>query len=182
MKNNYLPAVFVSLAFLIILASSFILAEEQIPYWGLTHTANYADLATGVTQELNVLQRIQFQIDGKYSHVGVVNLDQTKGTVGIEVINPVQRATLIVDKPREFDITGDDMSDIRVKLNGVSNNLANITLSFVPAGESRNVSAIQDEDIPLTGEGVFVKLWVLAVIALVLIIIAVGFWILKKRK
>ena len=158
------------------------LAEDKIPYWGLTHTVNYADLSSGVTKELNVLHRIQFQIDGKYSHVGVVNIDQTKGTAGIEVVEPVQRATLLAGKSKDFDITGDDMSDIRVKLNSISNNLANVTLSTVPAGESKNVSSIQDEGIPITSEGVFIPVWAMMLVAAILILVAAGIWLLRKKK
>lgn len=183
MKNNHLFAVFALFAFFMILAGSPAMAEEKISYWGSTYTANYANLAEGVTRELNILHRVQFQIEGQYAHVGVVNLDQTRETAGIEVVNPVQRASIIAGQVKEFDVTGDNMSDIRVSLNSVVNNLANITIITVPAGESKNLSAVQKDEAPIASKGIFLNAWVLITIAAVVVLLgAAAYFYFRKKK
>jgi hypothetical protein len=86
------------------------------------------EFVDGYSKELSVNQRFKIFVNGAYHYVGLKSLTSTTAT--IEVSSTPQTATLSVGSQQKFNIDADNFYDLKVGLNEIKGNKANITVSY----------------------------------------------------
>lgn len=113
------------------------------PFWASTYVLNENETLAfegmGLTKELSKKNQIRIKVNGSNHHVGIINL--TSSTATINVSSTPQQVVFNVGDEKMFDVNGDDYYDIKVKLNSILNNKANITISLV----KENIMVVVDE-------------------------------------
>jgi len=87
-----------------------------------------SDLTT-MTKILSKGAKITFKVEGEIHNIEIMNLNAT--SVTIRISSAPQQATLSIGEERRFEITDDDFYDILIRLNGISNGRASITISNI---------------------------------------------------
>jgi len=95
-------------------------------YWKTTHVVTEEQFKEGFTKQLEVKERMKVTVSGESHYIGVVELTSTTAT--INVTSAPQQATLSVGGEEKFDVIDDNYYDISVKLDGIANSKANITI------------------------------------------------------
>ncbi|MBU1103002.1 MAG: hypothetical protein KJ600_00395 [Nanoarchaeota archaeon] len=163
--------------------------------WKTTYTEDDKPLnekASGVTKALGKEQRVKLKVTGETHYVGVVDIVGDLATV--EVSSDPQEATLSVGETKKFEIDDDDYYDINIMLNSISNNKAEITISYVhelipeqvvpeePVG-SDDDEVVLGEDEDLGGEegAGAAGTWIITIIILVVVAAVIAYYLSKKK-
>lgn len=143
-----------------------------------------------VTKSLGSKQRVKLKVGGKTHYVGVTSV--STDTVTLELTSDPQTATLKVGDERKFDVDGDNVYDVMVKLNAIINNKADIVISAtggavtaetvaeeagkeaVAAGET-----IGGDDEESRGSNLG---WIIGIIVVILIVVTVYFVVMNSKK
>ncbi len=142
---------------------------------------NFEDLGT-INQMLKVRQRVSLKIAGETHYVGVRELMTTSAK--IEIFSDPVIVSLDIGEEAKVDIDDDDLYDVYVVLNGITNGKADLTITYiqeeipqVETGEGVETTGeiVEEEEEPEGSNKMLIGLVVVIVIVLV-------FWILKKRK
>ena len=156
-------------------------------FWIATHAINDEQFKKGYTKELVAKSRLRVSVENEYHYVGVVGLTETKATINVSS-TPMQ-VILTIGQDAKFDINDDDVYDIYVMLNSIENNMANITIQKISEAIPKGGEAPIKTEGEITSTGGEEKpieekqnlTWLYLVIGIILVIIAVGI-VLKKRK
>ena len=168
--------------------------------WKRTLVVNEEQFQTGTTRELKDDERVQVTVSGEYHYVGVASLTST--TVTITVSSTPQQATLSIGEEKKFEVTNDSFYDIYVKLNGIKNNEANLTIKNIreviplpsppTTGEVTQETTQPSEEEPSTeiaqappsevAERSFMLVWILIVLAIVAIIVVIFYKYYMTKK
>ncbi len=84
---------------------------------------------TTTTRSLGKGARVMISVEGEFHYVEIIELTDT--SIVINISSTPQQATLSIGEEKKFEITDDDYYDILVRLNGIDNNLANLTISYI---------------------------------------------------
>lgn len=130
-----------------------------------------------VTKSLANKYRIRIKIDGEQHYVGVLEINEDN--VRIEVASTPQEAKLEIGDEKSFEVNGDNTYDVKVKLNGIANNKASITVSYTEEiiGEEPT-----DSDNFIGGDENNILPYLMILIGVIVIISLILFYIFRSRK
>ncbi len=142
--------------------------------WEKTISQNDVELSVkgSVTETLAASERVELKISGENHSVGVVSLTATSAV--IEIASTPQKSTFSVGETKKFEVTGDGYYDMSVTLKSIANDKAEIII------ETLNEAMV----VGTTNEGsskTSSKYWILAVVAILLVVGAVV-WFVKRRR
>ena len=100
------------------------------------------------SKQIKKNERIRIKFGGVKHNIGITALTST--SVDIEVYSTIQKATLNINDEKMFDLDDDDNYDLKVILNSIESNEANLTLEYInititPANEEQGV--VQEEQV-----------------------------------
>lgn len=128
--------------------------------------------------------------DGSHK-ITIDNVDETAGTVTITITSDPVKVTLSVNETKEVDVDGDGTNDISVKLNGISNGKADITIQKLAGYKPKEEGTPKEEEkAPTTptkeekapSKGYAWIWWVLAGIIIVVIVVIIALKLKKGSK
>lgn len=140
-----------------------------------------------------------FTFDGKTEHT-ITFSEVTETSAKITIASTPVEVTLVIGETKNVDVNGDGANDLAVKLNSITNNKADITVTKIQAGADKIVSQettpVAPSGQPSTGEqqppaeqvppaeveegGSSAWIWI--VILVVLAAAAAGYFLLRKKK
>ena len=99
--------------------------------WANTYVESDKDISEKgeITKELKENERIKIRLENEIHYVGIIEI--LNNSVIISISSEPQQATLKIGDGKRFELTGDDFYDILIRLNGIENNNANITISSI---------------------------------------------------
>lgn len=157
-------------------------------YWTATYTLSEDQFNSGFSQNLASRGRIRFTVNGTIHSVGIVNLTETSATINIS--STPQQAIFNVGESKKFELTDDNYYDIKVTLNGIASNRANISIVRInelipvvstPATPQTTTEKIQEKIGEITQKAVDKgSLFWIIVVVIIIAIIVVGIVIKKK--
>ncbi|MCK9595614.1 hypothetical protein M0R19_00285 [Candidatus Pacearchaeota archaeon] len=137
---------------------------------------------------LAVKQKVTFNFSNEIHYVGIRAITTTKATV--EIASTPTQYDLDIGEEVKKDLDGDGFYDVYVKLNGITNGKADMTINYIheeiPAGSGTTTTT--GEELPSGEEGEAqsteegMPIWVWIVVALVVLAIVIGGGIAMKRK
>ncbi|MBR9705474.1 hypothetical protein GOV14_00400 [Candidatus Pacearchaeota archaeon] len=172
-----------------------------VRFWTLTHNPEPGDFGGGYVTRLGQKHRVQVTVDGAIHYVGVVYITTTTATINVS--STPQQASFVVGDEKKFDVTDDNYYDISVKMHGIKNSQANVTIKHIhelmPDDLSSNTTssggliANTNGDAGTTGEDAKDKkgglpwwAWVLIALGILIILAGMGFaayfFYFKKKK
>ncbi|RMD45235.1 hypothetical protein D6829_02815 [Candidatus Pacearchaeota archaeon] len=149
--------------------------------------ATNKQIEEGYTKSLAKKSMVRFKIGNETHSVGVIEV-LTK-SVKINVSSKPQQAVLTVGESKKFEVTGDKFYDVLVKLNGIANNRANLTIKKIheEIKNETNQKKVEDRGEPSNNKSPEEKkektktsltgIWISLV---VIVLIALG-WYFSKR-
>jgi hypothetical protein len=142
-----------------------------------------------ISQELKLKERVRLKIRGNTHHVGIREISITSATVEI-TSNPVL-VSLDIGDDAKVDLDSDGFYDVYIKLNGISNGKADLTINYLnekipdverEEGVETSGEIVTEEELEereSVDESNLTWLWVLIVVGVVL---GLGGWAYQKRK
>jgi len=138
-----------------------------------------------LTRELGKKSRIKIKVNNINHHVGVTAVTETTAT--IEVASTPQTAELSIGDVKKFDLTDDGFYDLKVTLNKIINNKADLTIESisalkeeVPEGEAAGDTSAGTGTGALGAEKTnLLWLWILIGVIVVAVVI---YFIYKAKK
>jgi hypothetical protein len=151
-------------------------------FWIATFFANDASFKDGYTKELAEKWRFEFKLNNTLHTVGIFKLTNKTATINVSSIP--QQKTLSIGDEWKVDVNADNYYDVYIKLNGIANSKANVTIKGMQAVP---VSAAPEaQPTPGAPEAVskanMTKYIIIAVIAVLIIAIVVVLIIRKKSQ
>jgi hypothetical protein len=158
--------------------------------WDKTYVPSKEELIIGYNLEVKKDERVKARVGTNYHYIGIIKLTSTTANISVQS-TPQERVFNIGDE-KKFDVLDDGFYDLLIKLNSISNNQANLTVTTIHEEISPTVidgesgEAIIDSEgetnEDTNGEGGNLDwLWVLIII-IVLVLVGVGIWYKKKRE
>jgi len=135
---------------------------------------------------LAVKQKVTFNFSNEIHYVGIRAITTAKAT--IEIASTPTQTELNIGEETKKDLDGDGYYDVLVKLNGITNGKADLTISYInekmPAGTTTTGGeTTTGEETPTpSAETTGMPVWIWIVIAVVLLAIVIGGGIAMKRK
>ncbi|MDO8623229.1 MAG: hypothetical protein Q7R52_03190 [archaeon] len=160
-------------------------------FWtGSVYIPTNDELTQGYTKSLEVKERVKVNVNGENHYVGIKELTATKVT--IEISSDPVTVSLAVGEDAKVDVNNDNIYDIYVKLNAITNGKADITTKKineeVPAGEG-NVSTTGDitsggtaGEQPSTTSTTNWQKWIIVAVVLIVIIALVVVFLTRNKK
>ena len=161
--------------------------------WVNVASPTEAQVVNGFTKTLAVLQRVKMIINGTNHYVGPVKITSSKVTINVS--SSPQQAVFSKGDEKKFDVTNDSYYDIKVKLNGMNNSLANITITSIrelinqSSGSNNLTGGINQTSgnqtvTNRTGSGINLNLeslnkpwvWVVVILVIVLVMVLIVYW------
>jgi len=153
-------------------------------FWtGLTIVVSENQLREGYSREIEKKQRFKIPIDEEIHYVGLVSL--TDKTATINVSSTPQQAVFNIGDEKNFDVNSDGNYDLLVKLNNIKNDAADINVKLIDERilKEENIAS-EKENVPnnnLENSSTGLNLFLLVVVAIVLIIIGIVFWLIWRK-
>ena len=157
--------------------------------WVSTIFDNDKDLSSigTINKVLGEREKIVISIDKKDHYVGVIKNGINQNSVTIEIASTPQQATLIIGDEKKFDVNGDGYYDIDIKLNGIKNGKADLTIKSIhekviaaTVNNTKEESApnVAQNELPATKGN---NVWLYVIIIVLVGIVGIVYYI-KKRK
>jgi len=154
--------------------------------WTNTYVPTDLQLVGGFEQGLKVNERIKIIIDSKDHYVGVKSLTATTAT--LEIASVPVNATMNIGDVKKFDVTGDGYYDLKVILNSIANNKADITVQKIY--EKMPAEAVVNDvvnNVVNTGKNIANKiksnlLIVVLAAIIIIIIISISYKVSRKKR
>ncbi|MFZ5955738.1 MAG: hypothetical protein ACOYT4_04905 [Nanoarchaeota archaeon] len=169
------------------------LTSDDPDFWTRgTRSVSDEEFSNGYTQRLQAKERFRVLIDNEYHYVGIINISGNTATINVS--STPQQANFNIGDEKKFEINEDNYYDLYVKLNGIEENQANLTIGKInemieeatPAvlTSSENSTIIESQEEKISDKKALIKLIVtiILIIALVGIISAIVYFVWKKRK
>ncbi len=162
-------------------------SSSPASYWTRDYSISDSQLTSGYSQGLEVKARVRFSIFTQEHSVGVIALSNTTATINIS--SDPQTATLAIGEEKKFDLTSDNYYDISVKLLGIANSQANLTIKKISekmpetsnsqtAGTGSEAETTQETSASLKS----IQLWVIVIIIIVVIVLVIAYLVSRKRR
>ncbi len=162
--------------------------------WTGTYVVTDSDFENGYSKKLSAKQRMKVSLGSETHYVGVKSLTTSSATIEISS-NPVE-ATLNVGDEKKFDLNSDGYYDLDVKLLGIDNSKAEISVQKIneeiPAGGNSEATTTTSgeetqtggETTSTTGEETIVRslTWLWVLIGIFVVACALFFFFRKKMK
>lgn len=129
-----------------------------------------------ITKSLGKKNRIRIKINNQEHYIGIKELTETSAT--IEVSSTSQSIVFNMGDENKFDVTEDGYYDLKVKLNSIESEKADITITSIHE-EVPEEEGVIEKTIGTLQEGKSV-VWI--IIGVLIIIIVAGYFILRKKK
>jgi len=156
------------------------------------------DFSTSEQANLKVPQGTikTFTFDGATEHtITFSEVTATTVTLNIASTTPVV-VTLVVGESKNVDLNADGVNDLVVKLNGIVNDKADVTISKIKEGAELIVKQEQQPPAPTPGqqppagqeqppaevEGEGSSAWIWITLIIIIAVVVVGYFLLKKKK
>ncbi|MFH1607580.1 MAG: hypothetical protein ABIA78_00420 [archaeon] len=147
--------------------------------WVQTFTITDEQFEQGYNRKIGANRRAKVKVGGEDHYVGIKSLTATSATIEISS-NPIT-VNLDIGEDAKVDVDEDGIYDVYVKLNGIVDGEADLTIrsidEAVPAGVGEGVSTSgeiipggEDED----GDGDSGNLWIWIVVGIILIAVVIG--------
>ena len=107
-----------------------------------------AQFTEGYTQSLAKNEQIKFFVLGSYHYVKLISVTSTNAV--INVLSIPQQATLAIGQEEKFDVTGDGVYDLSVRLNSIVSSKASISIKALEG--AKIITEKPEEKAPVTGE------------------------------
>jgi len=156
--------------------------------WTNTFSEDSKELSAqgSVTKTLGSKNRIKLKIGGATHYVGVTSVTSNSAT--IEISSTPQTATLNIGETQKFDLTTDGYYDLIVKLNSITNNKADVTISAISEKVTVEETTTPPQEEEKTGtvttapatKGSLIG-WIIALVVIITLVI-VGIVVGKKKK
>jgi len=167
-------------------------------FW--TNTYGYADKEFSsyaqIVKELRVKERMSVKVSGTTHYLGITKIENNQATINVS--STPQSTTLGVGQNAKFEITGDNYYDLKVTLNGINSNKANLTIAPInelvtqttnAAGQNRTVTPLVNSNTagntpptlpptPQKNRAVYVIVGILVFVIIIILII----FVLKNKK
>lgn len=157
--------------------------------WANTYTAGKESLKEGYTKSLGVKERVRVESAGATHYVGVSAVTATTATVNIESTPKI--VTLNIGETRKFDVDDNDVYDLSVELISISEGKAKIKILSVEEAKEAvtpaDKAAAEAEKKAAAGETLEVEEGLSGtsiglIVVLVVVLVALVWWFVKKRK
>jgi hypothetical protein len=155
--------------------------------WTISYYPLVAQLKEEYNKDLGEKNRVVFSVGNVAHHVGIISLTTTTATV--QVASEVQEKTLNIGDEWKVDLNTTDslkIYSVYVKLNGIANNKANLTMKTISEAYSAPITTTTPpsigekigEVVTEGKESVMKNLWIWIVIVVLIVIIGIiiGFW------
>lgn len=170
-------------------------------FWTNTFIPSTEQFEKGYNKELAKGNRMKVVVDSEVHFVGVVKLTSTTATVNVSS-NP-QQATLGLSDERKFDVNDNGYYDISVRLIGISEDKANITIRSInipvteeTAAEETAKETAAAETTSESGDGIIddkklaekgskalkAWIWVLIIAVIIIIVLGAAYYFKNKNK
>lgn len=158
-------------------------------YWTSTYSISESQFMGGFSQTLGARGRIKFMLNGTQHAVGVINLTDSSATINVS--STPQQAVFNVGDVKKFELTDDNYYDLKVTLNSISGNKANVTITNIselipvvstPAAAPQTVAEKVQEKISEITQKAVDKSWMFWIIVVVVVIIIIAIIVVIKRK
>jgi len=156
--------------------------------WYLSYYPLEADLVgEGYNKELLAKYRVRVKVGTEDHYVGVIGVTSTTATINVS--SRTQQAIFNIGDEKKFEVTNDSYYDIYVKLNGITNNKANVTIKKInelieSVSNNANQTATdssEDEQKESSGSWIWV-LWVIVVVAVIVgVVFGIRYYNLNKH-
>ena len=101
----------------------------SIGFWSNTIVISLDEFNNGYTKELSRKHRLRIKIGDDYHYIGVISLTNSSATINVS--SDPEQATLTIGDLRKFDVTSDGYYDLSVKLEGITNSKAELTVKSI---------------------------------------------------
>ena len=158
-------------------------------FWDTTKIVPSDKFTLGYTDTLGKKHRARITIGSETHYVGVTEITSTTATINVS--SEPQIATLSVGDERKFNVTSNNFYDVKVTLNSISDNKANLTIvsineEITPTIEEEQAQAdqaaqeTQEEELGSSRD--MKKLWItLLVIVILLAIVGAGYFLFRYK-
>jgi len=159
--------------------------------WTNTYVEDSSELSDlgSVDKSLKAKERVRVKIGTEKHHVGVLSISGETAT--IEVSSTPQQAVFNVGDVKKFDVDANGYYDISVTLSSIEANKANVVIMAV----NEKVTTVEEEkkDLPespgtesagseTVSEGKSSTGWIIGIIVAVLVVGAIVFFVIKRKK
>lgn len=143
--------------------------------WRGTFAEDKVELSAlgSITKNFGVKYRVKFKVHNETHHVGILNL--TDKSVTIEVASTPQKAELFVGDEERFELNGDEFYDIKVRLNKINQDRAEISVFYIQEEvEKEKKIDFSDEET---------SSYEIAIVAGAIIVVVIGVfvWVIARR-
>ncbi|MBI2452500.1 hypothetical protein HYV50_05520 [Candidatus Pacearchaeota archaeon] len=159
-------------------------------FWTVTFAHDDKELSEKgtINRKLKEKERIKIKVNATTHYIGVVKLTSTEATINVS--STPQQAVFNVNDTKKFDVTNDSYYDLSIKLNEISNSMANLTILYIqeqipalpPTNITTNVTTAQNatdiEGDESDGFG-WEWLWVIIVVVLLIIVGIAYYWTVR---
>ena len=153
-------------------------------------THNYANQELSdrgaVSKEMGASNRISVKISGETHHVGVVSLSATSAE--IEVSSTPQKVTMSAGETKKFDVTNDNIYDMKVTLVSISNNRVNLNVEYLQEAIPADVIAppVATDGTADTGAGTVQSesgssTWIWVTVVVIILVVLIVWWTMKRK-
>ncbi len=155
-------------------------------FWTLTYSQADQELSDKeeITNSLSEGQRVKVRVEAQDRYIGVVELTATTAKINVTTGNGDKEATLGINEQQKFDVNADNVYDLVVTLNGISDGRADLSVVYIQEDIPAELREPTEEQVgEPTGEeqpkkGLSTWLWI--IIGLV-IIGAIVFFSSRKK-
>jgi len=165
-------------------------------FWTSTFFANSQQLSEGYNTLLAAKQRVRVIISGKNHYAGIISLSSTSAVINVSSTS--QQAVFNIQDEKRFELTDDAYYDLYIKLNGISNNKANLTIKSIHEAVSGSAPSPSPSPAPspslspspspapsqqtTTISKTVIIVIIVGLIAAIVIIIFIAIFLFKSRK
>jgi|GEM_PF-5328340 len=143
--------------------------------WRGTFAEDKVELSAlgSITKNFGVKYRVKFRVHNETHHVGILNL--TEKSVIIEVASTSQKAELFVGDEERFELNGDEFYDIKVRLNKINQDRAEISVFYIQEEVEK------EKEIDFSDEETSSYEIAIVAGAIIVVVIGVFVWVIARR-
>jgi len=150
--------------------------------WTNTYTVSAEQFSAGYSKELAANNRMKFKVETENHSVGVKELSSTSATIIVE--SETQEVAISVGETKKFEVSGDNYYDIKVTLESIADNKANLTVQSISELMPEEAQGTQQpsngEDTNTAGEEGNNLIWYVLIGIVILVVITIA--IVKNRR
>jgi len=160
-----------------------------LSFWVSTQLLSNDQFSQGYSKELMAKHRLTFKINNTEHGVGVISLTATTATINVS--SKPQQVVFSIGNEKKFEVTNDTYYDVLVKLNGIANNKANVTIKSIhdlmtaeeqEQQQENGDNAAAGEETSQTSYNILKDVWFWVIAAVIVIFLIVFFLVYRKKR